>query len=849
MKGVLKLLILLFFGQAVQAQIVNIPDANFKAKLLADYDANADGEIQQSEAESIQFLGLGPGNITDLTGIQSLTNLITLDCSENQITSLDLSGLTNLQHLGCWDNQITSINLTGCVNLKVLQCGNNLISGTLDLSNLQYLEDLTCYNNLITSLNASNCPNLVICSIEDNPGLAYIDVSNCPNLTDSIDGVYPNLISFNLANCSSIGQLHITNANLLQTLNLSGCSGLTILDIDYQSGNQLQNFDVSGCTALQLLVIYGTTPLTTISLSGLSGLQEFYIPDQPYLNAVDFTGCLNLETVTLYNNAALSAVDFSTCPALKDLNVSHCQLANLDVSANFNLQTVYCNNNDIHTLLAKNGANETINFSNNPNLTFVCVDEAQVATVQADLNTAGLTSVVCNSYCSFSPGGNYNTLEGTVRFDSDANGCDVQDNPVSYLRININDGTSTTAVFSNEMGHFRKYVLSGDYSITPVIENTDAFVISPQTAAVSFPDNNNHVFVQDFCMAVVPPQNDIEVIIMPVTPARPGFNANYRIVYKNKGNTTLSGNVVFNYNDAILDFVSSSPLPFTLTEGTVTWDFTDLAPLQTRTIYFTLHVNSPLDTPPVVIGDQLDFTASINPVLNDETPEDNVFNYKQIVVGSYDPNNIECLEGDTVATDYIGQYLHYVVNFENTGNYPTENIVVRIEIDPTKYDINTLQLLTTSHEVYAVITGNVIEFIFEQVQLDSGGHGNILFKLKTNPSLANGDVVSKRADIFFDYNAPVDTGMASTLFQTLNTGDPVDVSLSVYPNPSNGLVNISGQYEIKSVQLYDIQGRLLQTQVTSATQATLDISNQASGVYFVKITTEAGSKVERIIRE
>jgi hypothetical protein len=54
---------------------------------------------------------------------------------------------------------------------------------------------------------------------------------------------------------------------------------------------------------------------------------------------------------------------------------------------------------------------------------------------------------------------------------------------------------------------------------------------------------------------------------------------------------------------------------------------------------------------------------------------------------------------------------------------------------------------------------------------------------------------------------------------------------------------------LQSVQLYDVAGRLLQTALVNDTQASIDIASRASGIYFVKITTEKGGKVEKIIKQ
>ena len=69
---------LLFFLTCtfLNAQIVNIPDPNFKNALIDEgVDTNNDGEIQVSEAEAVLNLNVNDRNISSLEGIQSFINL------------------------------------------------------------------------------------------------------------------------------------------------------------------------------------------------------------------------------------------------------------------------------------------------------------------------------------------------------------------------------------------------------------------------------------------------------------------------------------------------------------------------------------------------------------------------------------------------------------------------------------------------------------------------------------------------------------------------------------------------------------------------------------------------------
>jgi hypothetical protein len=437
-----------------------------------------------------------------------------------------------------------------------------------------------------------------------------------------------------------------------------------------------------------------------------------------------------------------------------------------------------------------------------------------------------------------------------VTFDGNNNGCDINDIFQPNIRVNINDGTNQGATFTNTTGNYNFYTQAGSFDLTPNVENPTWFTFTPTTATIPFANNNNNTVNQNFCITANGVHEDVETVVTPITPSRPGFDATYKLVYRNKGNQTLSGNVSFTYEDEVLDFVSSTVMPTSQSTGLLSYDYTNLLPFESRSIEITLNVNAPTETPSVNIGDVLNFSATINPTAGDENPSDNTFNYNETVVGSYDPNDITCLEGDIVAPSEIGNYLHYNIRFENTGTAAAEFVVVKVEVNQTDFDMNSLQIMNSSDPVDARINQNIVEFIFQNIQLESGGHGNILLKIKSKNNLQVGDEVNKKANIYFDYNFPILTNDAETVFQSLNNPDfQNDASISVYPNPTNGIVTVNCNNSIKSIQLYDVQGRLLQTNLVNENETTIDVSTKAKGVYFLKILSDKGMKVEKIVRE
>ena len=299
-----------------------------------------------------------------------------------------------------------------------------------------------------------------------------------------------------------------------------------------------------------------------------------------------------------------------------------------------------------------------------------------------------------------------------------------------------------------------------------------------------------------------------------------------------------------------MNFMSATVPVGTQSFGDLNWDFANLHPFESRSIEATFLLNSPMDAPPINNLDQLIFSATINPISGDLTPNDNFWSWPMTVVGSYDPNDKQCLEGETVVPEKIGDYLHYLIRFENTGNDYAQNIVVKDVIDETKFDVSSLQILSSSHPMDAKITGNKAEFIFQDINLNAGAHGNLVFKIKTKPTLTVGTTVSNKADIYFDYNYPIATNFANTTFQALSVPEKeLDRSVSIYPNPTSDLASVKANSTIRSIQLFDVQGRIVLTKLLSDENASVDLSNYSSGIYYLKISTENGSKTEKLVKK
>ena len=71
----------------------------------------------------------------------------------------------------------------------------------------------------------------------------------------------------------------------------------------------------------------------------------------------------------------------------------------------------------------------------------------------------------------------------------------------------------------------------------------------------------------------------------------------------------------------------------------------------------------------------------------------------------------------------------------------------------------------------------------------------------------------------------------------------LDNKLSVFPNPSNGIINIQSAYKLNSVNVYNMIGNLVMVRNISGNQATLNIETLTNGVYFLELNSYDGSVI------
>ncbi|URC11319.1 T9SS type A sorting domain-containing protein [Flavobacterium sp. B183] len=874
MKKLYFLVLALCFFNALKAQNVNIPDKRFKDMLLRTpgiinnigvfkdlegkplkIDANNDGEIQESEALQVSYIDVhgdgANGFILSLDGISKFTNLRTLICDKHKISSLNIAPLTKLETLICNNNRINALftgnqtellslncsynsinglDLTSSTKLKEVNCGKNPLYA-LDISGLTNLKTLACDETKLSSLNLNGLVSLTSVNCEENL-LTSLDVSNLVNL-EALDCSYNKLETIKFGNLPKLKTLYCY-VNQLTSFQSTGLENLESLSLNY---NKINSLDLSKLSKLEFLGAAGNQ-LTALKLTDLPKFASLQAENN-LLQEVDITNCPNLVVLVLYNNKLIS-VDISQFKKLTSLSLD--------------------TNPDLVSLSLKNGSPDKqlyADITKCPNLRYICTDDFKLKTIQDLVNKLGYTNCNVNSYCSFVPGGDFYTVSGTSKYDENANACGTGGIIFPDLKFSVKSSTTNGELISNNLGSYSIAVGAGNYTITPQLENPDYYKVTPTSINTLFSKEASSSVVQNFCITANGSHPDLEIALIPVEAARPGFKAKYKLVYNNKGTMTQSGLIKLTFDDAVLECLSSNPSFNTKSVNNLEWSFVDLKPFESREIVFTLITNRPTDVPSVNNGDILKFVASIDSEKIDKTPLDNIFYLNQTVLGSLDPNDKTCLEGSVITPSLIGEYVHYLIRFENTGTFAAENIVVKDMIDLTKFDIATLVPTSSSHTFVTKISeGNKVEFIFEGINLpfdDANNDGYVAFKIKTKPTLKVGDTFENDANIYFDYNFPILTNKATSTFKNITLGtEDFDFAtyFTVFPNPAVDVLNINTNQgiEIQSLTVYDILGQLVIAVPNAKSVSTVDVSRLTTGSYFIKVKSNKGNSGFKFIK-
>ena len=367
------------------AETIRFVDPNFEKFLLVNYDLDGDGKISKGEALEVVTLDVSNKSITDLTGLEWFTNLISLNVSSNnRLKNLDVTKLTALETLICNSCALADLDLKSNKALKYLNCQRPYTGGLtqldlsqnkaltyldcssqhiaiLDLSQNTELQEIFCHkeagSSYLQTLKIPNCSKLHTLRCNSQK-LSTIDLSGCPELV-KLNVSYNDLVALDLSRNPKLTEMNCSY-NDISSLNLSANSQLKTVNIDSNPftslnlGSNIENLDLfvsySSISSLKIsapnLTFFrihenggSSAQLQYLELSGSSNLETLKIQGCDMMQNFDFSKFRNLKT--LYISGAFKAIDLQKNTELESLTCYGCRyLKDLDITANLKLKSL-----------------------------------------------------------------------------------------------------------------------------------------------------------------------------------------------------------------------------------------------------------------------------------------------------------------------------------------------------------------------------------------------------------------------------------------------------------------------------------------------------------------------------
>ncbi|SDL10329.1 conserved repeat domain-containing protein/Por secretion system C-terminal sorting domain-containing protein [Catalinimonas alkaloidigena] len=408
--------------------------------------------------------------------------------------------------------------------------------------------------------------------------------------------------------------------------------------------------------------------------------------------------------------------------------------------------------------------------------------------------------------------------------------------------------------YTNNEGIFIAHVDSGDYTLTVPSAPDWKLTSTPVSYSVSVPQQKDSFYT--FGLQPQEARYGLSTKLAAAAPSRCGFEVTYWLTFQNRGTLPASGMVRL-IADTSLTFISSSLIP-EIREDTLTWAYTDLLPKQSKQIRLTFEVPGFEQ-----MGDTLYSFVHATIQNGEELAFATADTLEQVILCSYDPNDKQVEPAGILEEHYTlkGEWLEYLVRFQNTGNAEALTVEIRDTLD-ARLDLTTFESLSASHALHVTRQGRNVSFLFEDINLPDSttnepeSHGYVRYRIKAQAGVPEETVVRNTAHIYFDRNPAIVT---NTTFNTLVTTLPKptalhealpDASVRLFPNPTTGLVTVRSETPLERVRVLTVMGQeVLQVSPTSDRELTLDVQTLPAGLYLVEITRGGHRTVQRISKQ
>ncbi len=165
---------------------------------------------------------------------------------------------------------------------------------------------------------------------------------------------------------------------------------------------------------------------------------------------------------------------------------------------------------------------------------------------------------------------------------------------------------------------------------------------------------------------------------------------------------------------------------------------------------------------------------------------------------------------------------------QNIGDWNISNVINMIDM------FKNSTLSTTNYDAL------LIGWNSQTLQPNLNFHGG-------NATYCSDAAQTARANMIALDNWAITDGGLETGCTSLNIEKEVisDLKVFIYPNPANEMIHISSELVIKTIEVFDLVGK----KVLTTNQTKININHFKTGIYVVKITTDKGPLVSRLIKK
>lgn len=256
-----------------------ITDSGLRNYIVSKFDADGNGKISGSEAESVKELVYTGKNLSEIGSLVYFRQIRKLDLRNNKLTAIDLGPFVNLlEELNLSGNSLAELSFAGAKSLKTVFVSNNSLTSCTGLSGSD-LADLTyidASHNKLTSFKCSYAKAL------KNVNLSYNELTSC-DLDDctAITGL-------------NVGHNHLTEdtQSFVRPYRFAALVSIDLSNNDFvklssdvtwtDKWTSLRSFNCSGCGKLQ-----------EVDLSPINGLEEVNVKDCPRLATLYLSSSAN----------------------------------------------------------------------------------------------------------------------------------------------------------------------------------------------------------------------------------------------------------------------------------------------------------------------------------------------------------------------------------------------------------------------------------------------------------------------------------------------------------------------------------------------------------------------------